>query len=243
MPIEKAVAGEPGFFCGLSLLPDELTRVRAHVSRSFMRRVGNIYPDLQACFEAIDLDRYHELSHLIDHKRLWPIVHRILDRDAVQDIRSMSLTGSLEGAFGAFDIADAEGAGHPNMVWRVIRPGHWSDVGPMHADAWFWELGHGRMPHEARRIKVWLAVHCEPSLSGFRVVPASHQRSWPYHGELRDGYVKPTIDIDEGDLASEDLNLRPGQAVVFHDRLLHRGYPGKVRTRVSLEFTLLTKRG
>lgn len=243
MPIEKAIEGEPGYFCGLSLSSDELTRVRAHVSRSFMRRIGDVHPDLQARFGAIDLDRYHELSDLIDHKRLWAIAHRILDRDAVRDICSMSLIRSLEGAFGAFDIADAEGAGYPNMVWRVVRPGHWADVGSMHADAWFWELGHGRMLPEVRRVKVWLAVHCEPGLSGFRVVPASHQRPWPYHGELRDGFVKPTIDIDEGDLASENLDLRPGQAVIFHDRLLHRGYPSNARTRVSLEFTLLTKRG
>lgn len=153
----------------------------------------------------------------------------------------MSLAQSLEAEFGPFDIADAEGVGRPNMVWRVVRPGLWTDVGPMHADILFRELGHGQLPQSIRHVRVWLALYCESGRSGFQVVPDSHKQSWPYHGELRDGFVKPMIDIDERDLAAVDVDLKPGQALVFSDRLLHRGVPSNTRTRVSLEFTLLLK--
>lgn len=241
--IERAIDAEPGYFCGLSLSPDELTRVRAHIARGFLSRIVKVYPKLLERFRSIELDLYHELSDLIDHRRLWTIEHRILDHDAVNDIRTMSIMRSLEVEFGAFDIADAENAGRENIVWRIVRPGASSDVGPTHADAWFWELGHGRMPPgAARRIKVWLAVYCELGMSGLRVVPDSHKRLWPYHGDVRDGVVKPMIDVDENDLACETLDLMPGQAVVFHDQLLHRGAPGTSRTRISLEFTILTRR-
>lgn len=241
MSIESAIGLGPGFFCGLSLTADELTHVRGLVSRSFLRRIAETYPDLTARFGSVELDRYHELAGLIDHKRLWAIEHRILDREALEEVRSTSLVRSLEAAFGPFDIADAEGVGRPNMVWRVVRPEHWTDVGPMHADIWFRELGHGWLPPSIRHVRAWIGVYCERGRSGFRVVPDSHKRNWPYRGEKRDGFAKPTIDIDEGDLAVEDLDLTPGQAVVFSDRLLHRGVPSNTRTRVSLEFTLLLK--
>ena len=243
MTIERAVDAEPGYFCGLSLTPDELASVRAHVTRGFLSRIEDIYPELLERFRSIELDRYHEFSDLVDHRRLWAIEHRILDRDAVNDIRTMSIIRSLEAELGAFDIADAEGAGRENIVWRIVRPRAPSDVALTHADAWFWELGHGRMPlGSSRRIKVWLAIHCEPGISGLQVAANSHKRAWPYHGEMRGGTVKPVIDVDDSSLALEALSILPGQAVVFHDLLLHRGVPGQTRTRISIEFTVLTKR-
>lgn len=239
--INSAIESGPGFFCGLSLTFDELLRVRSLVSQSFLRRIEAVYPDLPTRFNALEMDRYHEISDQIDHKHLWAIEHRVLDREAFQEVRSMSLAKSLEAAFGPFDIADAEGVGRPNMVWRVVRPQQWSDVGPMHADSWFRELGHGWMPASVRHVRIWIGIYCESGQSGFQVVRDSHKRSWPYHGESRDGFVKPMIDVDVDDLAAEDLALSPGQAVVFSDRLLHRGVPTSKRTRVSLEFTLLLR--
>ena len=113
---------------------------------------------------------------------------------------------------------------------------------PLHADAWFWELGHGATPAGAARVKVWLAIVTEPGLSGLRIVSGSHRREWRFHGEHRHGFVKPQIDEDENELNPQLVPMSPGDAIVFNDRLLHGGAVNQgQKTRVSLEFTMFVK--
>jgi hypothetical protein len=53
--------------------------------------------------------------------------------------------------------------------------------------------------------------------------------------------VKPQIDEDENSLDAIIFDSKPGDAIVFHDRLLHGGAVGGSSTRVSLEFTMFVK--
>ncbi len=142
-------------------------------------------------------------------------------------------------------ISDEEGFGWPGIYWRLVRPGS-SDIGPVHADKWFWDLGHGKMPGEPGeyyRLKAWVSIHSQPSKSGLRVVPGSQKsEAWKYHGEARGGMMKPVLDEKEEDLDLVGLPLAPGGFVVFHDKLLHGGMPNSGdASRVSLEFTMLIK--
>lgn len=119
-----------------------------------------------------------------------------------------------------------------------MRPNQPSDVGPLHADSWFWELGQMPIPLDHHRVKVWTAIFCEPGLNGFRYVPGSHKQKYPYYGELRFGLLKPQSDLVEDELEIRDFVSQPGDVIVFHDNLIHGGIRGSGSTRVSLEFTI-----
>jgi len=55
------------------------------------------------------------------------------------------------------------------------------------------------------------------------------------------GWYRRSFDIPESDLDLRLFESEPGQAIVFHDRLLHGGAPGGTLTRVSMEFTMFVK--
>lgn len=231
-----------GYHSGLNFLPEELTKLRSLISNSWVSHIGNMTSQSTARqFEKLGIDRYHELCHLLDHGSMWPKVIRILDPSAVVEIRNMSLMRRLEEEFGCFVISDEENVGHEEIYWRLVRPNSPKDVGPFHADAWFWDLGHGITPLGCKRVKVWVAIYCEPGKDGFKFVPDSHKHDWPYHGQLRNGIVKPQFDVSEDELDVVIFNSQPGEVIIFNDRLLHAGALGRSQTRVSIEFTMFVK--
>ncbi|HYD48383.1 MAG TPA: phytanoyl-CoA dioxygenase family protein [Terriglobales bacterium] len=233
------IHSDPGYSTELALTPAELARVTELIRSQWSAHLHHHYPELSHEIERCTLADYHRLAPRLDHATLWPKSARILSAAAVAEIRTMSLVRRLEAIFGKFEITAEERCGHEEIYWRLVRPNQPADVGPLHADAWFWELGHGRIPPERERIKVWVAVITESGRNGLRVVPGSHRRQWRYHGEQRDGMLKPCLDEREEDLDLRLLPAEPGQAVIFHDRLLHGGALNLgEHTRVSFEMTL-----
>ena len=176
-----------------------------------------------------------------------------MSQAAVDYIRSTTLFESLTDCYGLFELSDENELGRELIYWRLVRPNQPSDIGPLHADSWFWNLGHGKTPHNVDRVKVWVPLHCESGRNGLCVVPDSQKKEWRYHGEFKKGFVKPgdqnygfmkpVIDEDESELPVILLNTDPGDAVIFHDKLLHRGALNRGgATRVSLEFTMFVKK-
>lgn len=243
LPSIKDQVQGPSGFCLLKLEPSELERIRELIRDQWLYRVLLLSPVSVKQFAAAGISRYHELAHLLDQKIAWPKTARILSPSAVDEIRNFSFMKQLKITFGEFVISDEEEIGWEEIYWRIVRPGS-SDIGPLHADGWFWDAGHGKMPEGYERIKVWIAIHCEKGLNGLKIVPGSHLKNdWRYHLEDRDGFLKPQIDEDEKDLNVQLTPTEPGDAVVFHDRLLHGGAANQARTtRVSLEFTMLVKK-
>jgi len=241
--IRSVLEGGAGFAIGLGLRPDELARVRALIREQWLHRIAECAPNAVDKFASIEMDQYHEFAHLLDHGSVWPKSRRILGPAAVEEIRGMSLVHRLEEEFGRFEISDEDEVGHEEMYWRLVRPSNPADVGPLHADEWFWALGHGFTPPDKVRVKVWMAIYCERGENGFRFVSGSHKTQWRYHGEFRHGIMKPCFDEDESAFDINIFESHPGQAIVFHDRLLHGGSVGGARTRVSLEFTMFVDRG
>ena len=240
--IKDALENEKGYMTGLHLTQEELKKIRSLITNSWLLNIGkNSTSEIVEKFKLAGINRYHDLSYLLDHGLIWPKKTRILNQVAVNEIRNMSLIRRLEEEFGYFDISDEDNVGHEEMYWRLVRPNSPTDVGPLHADAWFWDLGHGITPPGYKRVKVWIAIHCTPGKDGFKFVPGSHKHQWPYRGELRDGITKPKIGISEKDLNVEIFNSQPGEAIVFNDQLLHGGVVGQSETRVSLEFTIFVK--
>jgi hypothetical protein len=238
--IRHGLQGPDGFVTGLHLTPAEVQGIKALIEAQWRRRLRQLVPTLAGAFERLGIERYHQLAHRVDHAALWPKRSRILGPQAVEEIRSTSLAARLQRELGNFAISDEEQIGWPEVYWRIVRPGCASDVGPLHADAWFWELGHGVTPPGCTRVKVWVAVVAEPGRSGLLLVPGSHHRHWRYHAEHRDGMLKPRLEEETPD--PQLIAAGPGDAVVFHDRLLHGGAVSRgTLTRISFEFTLLVR--
>jgi len=181
---ESKITGADGFFLGVKLTKTELETIRMLIKKQWLERIDQQYPDLTHKFNDLGMERYHELSHSLDHSALWPKCARILPKSAVKIIRTMSLFTKLESFYGHFMLSDEENVGWEEMYWRLVRPNELSDVGPLHADAWFWALGHGCTPPNTVRIKVWIAIYCETGKNGLKLVPGSHNKEWRFHGEL-----------------------------------------------------------
>ena len=240
--LQSNLLGPLGYDTSLSLTPAELEAVKRLVERQWLDHLTNHAPDHLERFAATGIAGYHEHAHAVDHSSLWPKRARILPLDAVHAIRQTTLFKQLAEAFGKFAISDEDEVGWEEIYWRLVRPGEPMDVGPLHADRWFWELDEMRTPVGAQRVKVWVAIVCEPGRNGLEVVPGSHQRQWRWHGEERFGRLKPQIDEDTSTLDAELLSTAPGTAVVFNDGLLHRGVVNAgTKTRVSIEFTMFVQ--
>lgn len=241
--VDEALENGPGFYLGLKLRDDELKIIRDLVENQWLSNIHKVTPINSSIFSNNGLEKYHENDHLLSHALSWPKATRILPKKAIDVIRATSFFKKLEEVYGAFDISDEEDVGYEEIYWRLVRPKKPSDVGPLHADSWFWDLGHGKMPANVKkRVKVWLALFCEPGLNGLRLVPESQKKEWRYRGEYRDGFSKPQIEENEADLTIELAYTKPGDAIIFHDKLLHGGAINQGEsTRVSIEFTIFVK--
>ncbi|OGT39869.1 MAG: hypothetical protein A3E81_01745 [Gammaproteobacteria bacterium RIFCSPHIGHO2_12_FULL_36_30] len=233
-----------GYFHEFKFQQDELQQIICFIEEQWLNRIKQKSKEHWQQFSEIGIKRYHELAHLLDHGSTWAKEARMLPKNIVAKIRSMSLIKKIEAEYGSIIIVDEEKIGYEEIDWRLVRPNQPGDVGPFHADSWFLELGHGVAPPEnMKAIKVWVALCCEPSLNGLKVVPNSQKKKWRYHGEFRHSFIKPKIDEDEDGLPSILLNTQPGDAVLFHERLLHAGALNRGRyTRVSMEFMIFVKK-
>ena len=239
--ISPRLLSHKGFSVEYRLSADELSSVRAFIKEQWLYRLQLLQPTLVSQFDTTGIEYYHELSHLIDHQSAWPSNSRVLSKSAVTAIKAMNFYKKLCEAYGAITIADEEGFGWENMLWRIVRPGN-TDCAPLHVDKWFWELGeHWKVPdYPYQCINVWIAIYTEVNKNGLLVVPGSHcKKDWSWHTEVRFGKNKPIIDENLEQVEIQLLPTNPGDIVVFDHDLLHGGAPNcAMTTRVSLEFTL-----
>lgn len=240
--LQQEVDGPSGYSLELKLLQAELSEIRNIIELQWLEVIKKYIPNQIDLFKKNGLMHYHKLSNLLNHSTTWPTSERILPKYIIDQIREMSFFQRLAKEFDILFLSDDEGMGE-EMVWRLVRPNEPKDVGPLHADAWFWELGHGRPSNESmKRVKVWIAIYCEPGKNGLKIVSGSHRRHWPYSCEKRHGYLKPCFDETIVDLPIELTLTQPGDAIVFNERLLHGGAINMgSETRVSLEFDLCVR--
>ena len=184
--------------------------------------------------------QYHTLPLAFDHGKSWPKAARLLDPKYVADFSRMGFFRRIRSQLGQSAVIS-----HDELNWRLVRPNQAGDIGPMHADKWFWDAGYGygSMPAGYDRFKIWVAVHTEPGANGLSVVPGSHRREWRHHFEEHDGVRKPVFDEDPAAIGAELLPLGAGRMVMFHDELLHGGVVNRGGScRVSIELTVLFDR-
>ena len=173
---------------------------------------------------------------------MWPKTNRFFNEEQVGLLKECSFYKQLIEIFGQFRISNEDNIFPEEVYWRLVRPKEKSDVGPIHADEWFWNLGDVRIDNSLERIKVWIPLYCEKNLNGLYIIPKSHLKNYTYESEMRDGSLKPVPKISISNNELKLCSTSPGDAIIFHDSLLHGGAVGGKKTRVSIEFTMLVKK-
>ena len=138
-------------------------------------------------------------------------------------------------------ITDEENLGYPNVYIRVVRALRNEDVGPMHADKWFWDLGSLPFPETHRRLKVWAPLLQDDAKPALKIYPGSHTMTFDYQGQIRsDGKIRPILNSADISRCVVRAPVKVGECIVFHDSLLHGGAVDN-SNRISVEFTLAIK--
>lgn len=193
----------------------------------------------------INFSNYLEEFDQSDHINLFTKKNRILPKDYLYLLlEKLNLFKNLKEIFPDFKITDEENIGYGNFYWRLVRPFPNKDVGTMHKDKWFWDLGTGKMDNiKYKRYKLWISIHGENKL-GFKFVPGSADLNLKYDYKIADGKKKPVF--DERSLESSQttsLTGEKGTYIIFNDELLHGGEILKNNfPRVSIECTFQTSK-
>jgi hypothetical protein len=167
---------------------------------------------------------------------------RILPKDiAKQFLKHLEEDGFINTKNGDF-VTDEEDLGYENIYWRLVRKNSSSDVGPVHADKWFWELGRTFFPESHTRVKVWMPLLQDDNNPSLKILPGSQNEDYSYGFTLDPyGKKKPTFKDVDIELAMIAAPVRVGEAIVFHDSLLHGGRTTS-SDRVSVEFTIAQRK-
>lgn len=242
LTIIPSVDGKEGYTTQFTLEKEELAIIYKMIQIQWLYRLQLLVPNQVIQFQKLGMERYHELAHLVDHAVIWTKHSRVFPIEAVEIIRNMNFFKKLEKELGAIHIADEENLGWENIYWRLVRPGN-SDIGSLHADKWFWDIGDYWQPTNFpyRRLKMWIAIATLPEKNGLYIVPGSHhKKDWHWYSEERLGKKKPIFGDKLDGFNLTLLPLKAGESVIFHDELLHGGAPNTAETsRVSIEFTIL----
>ena len=162
---------------------------------------------------------------------------RMFDNESVDCWKAHDFCKTLFAEDDSLFISDEENLGYPNIYWRLVRAGSASDVGPVHADHWFWDLGHGSIPPGYRRVKTWIPLRQDQDHVGLSIGPGTHRMDFHYEQVFKDGKYKPVFERGPVEHLLIPAPVRVGQAVVFHDRLLHGGEVSPRELRLSMELT------
>jgi hypothetical protein len=212
----------------------ELASIRSMIVSQYLEQISSAAPELRAAATAAGIDNYHTLTLPFDHGSFWSKERRVLDASTLTEFEKMGYFRRIRQYLPSAKIY------HDDLMWRVVRPNQPSDIGPVHADKWFWDAGNGSIPADHERLKIWIAVFTEPGLNGLTIKSRSHlSDEWKRHYEFKHGKMKPVLDESEEELKMELLPLKAGQMVLFHDALLHGGALNRATTcRVSIEQTI-----
>lgn len=188
---------------------------------------------------------YHEFPIDINHGEFWTKKKRIINAQNLNQILKMDFINNLKKIFGDFKITNEEEIQSEEIYWRLVRPKTESDIGPIHADKWFWDgmqkYKFTKKNLKYERVKLWIPLYTELGISGLKIAPKSHMQEFKHEIKYIDGRIKIKEHIDKDKLDFLVLKLKVGEAVAFHDNLLHGGSFGENETRLSLEFTILKK--
>ncbi|MDO8423097.1 MAG: phytanoyl-CoA dioxygenase family protein [Parvibaculum sp.] len=237
---ERLFGGELGCRQGPTLRSDEVARIAELIKEHLVRSATSLGGKASELISGCALEQYHSVASQFDHQSLLSKIGRILSKEAVEEIRTMSLFRYLADGLGDIALADEDGVGYDQICMRVVRPNVREDVGFLHCDNWFWEYYQWPTPEKKNRLKVWVPICIDATENGLVAVPGSHQQALPYKTKVVGHKVgfEPGFEINGLDYRLFD---RPaGTAFLFNYYMLHVGAMNTTpNTRVSIEFTVL----
>ena len=139
-------------------------------------------------------------------------------------------------------IRDILRLGYPSFSFRIVRPLHPNDVGAMHADQWFIDIGETKkekLSNGAQLLKFWLPIQVDSLTSNLLLIPNSHKNivNYKYNVLKTNTGLKPVIknNLDKNDIHMIDNDN--GNPIIFNMDLIHGGALNKSNNcRISLEF-------
>jgi len=225
----------------------ELKKFKNAINHQWLNKIKENNPPITdiAIEKGINIQNYHKISSFLKHDEIWIKSNRILPSNFSNWFLESEFAKNLKNSYGEFTISDEDNMGWPNIIWRLVRPGQASDVGPLHRDSWFWKLNKNRPKpkYNFSRLKVWIPIYTEKGFNGLLVEPYSHKRQdirWT--AEFRHGIRKPVLNTPSENFKPILLDTKDCDTVVFNDNLIHGGALNRgVKCRVSVEFTMLIK--
>ena len=185
--------------------------------------------------------KYYESLHAsIKNKE-----NRIFTEQQAHYVKKSSICKIVAENIGNFMVSQEELSRYPEFTWRLVRPNEPSDIGPLHADRWFWEVNKawGNIyPNNFKRTKVWIPIESEKDKNGLRILRYSHQDvcRYTYKVHCHKYKNKPVINLPPNDDELELIDIEPGSLLIFDDNLIHGGALNKgCYPRISLEFTCI----
>jgi ectoine hydroxylase-related dioxygenase (phytanoyl-CoA dioxygenase family) len=211
------------------------------VESQYKKNLYAYHPEIESENVFNGIENYHQLA-VPDHKKIWTKERRTLYEDDLLKFKNCSLIKGLSEIFGEVKITNEDHTRSGEVYWRLVRPNQDNDIGPLHADSWFWDLQNGPIDSGKRRLKIWISIFNQSGKNGFRLISGSQKKKFIFQGERRDGKIKPVHDQRlEFHQDLRNIETNPGDFILFHDDLIHGGFVGGDKTRVSLEFTFLIK--
>ncbi len=231
---------------GFSRLPEIDYKITSYIFNEVNKQVRDKLKKLSSDYkEYLIKDPIIESFENIESS-LWPNLftkeQRVLNKNAVEFISSY-LKKYLSKLLGSDIIfGDYLGLGYPSFSLRVVRPNFASDIGPLHADQWFIDMGLQPLTKSIKNFqlfKLWLPIQSDPKLSNLLVIPNSHKQKNKYNYKIikTDSGEKPSIanNIDKDQLVM--IDNPPGSPLIFNMSLIHGGSLNKSKKcRVSMEF-------
>ena len=140
------------------------------------------------------------------------------------------------------EFSDELSLGFPCLSFRIIRPFNKNDIGSLHADQWFIDIGVTpiRKPKlKSQLVKFWMPIEVEAETSNLLIIPNSHREKNKYEYEIikTTNGAKPLIkeNFDKNDIFM--IKNKNGYPLIFNMDIIHGGAVNKSKTcRVSIEF-------
>lgn len=242
LPTESEFGDELGILVGEALRNNEISRCKELIVEKIKKNLEKKDFYLDNEISAKNLEQYHEYIDDEAQKICLSKLGRILDKEAVEEIKSFSFFQKLEDKIGKFKISDEENIGHEQVHFRLVRPNKQKDVGYLHRDSWFWDYHKFNCPSGYSRFKVWFSICGDPESSGLLFVPSSHNSNLGYKIIEEENKLKFETDknVSEHDLYR--FCDKHGTPVMFNHNILHVGSINKsLKTRGSMELTVLYK--
>lgn len=168
-------------------------------------------------------------------------INRIFQKSTAERLSTLLIQWANDEGFDARFITDEESLGFPNIYFRAVRANSTIDVGPIHADRWFWDLGGMSFPDDHHRIKIWIPIVQNDDTPSLLILPKSHKENFNYAGTKgEDGKIRPVFYDARVFSMMERAPVKVGECIAFSDNLLHGGSSTSM-DRISVEFTLAVK--